>query len=103
MAMAEEDVRARVDNLESKVTEIDGRVTTLETKFEVLMTKLDMFIADSRETRARQDADMREMREDMKTLNQRIDSTMSSIHNLTIAAMAGIGAIAIAVVISLFR
>ena len=97
-------------DLETRIDRVEGRVSTLEVTVEKLSQKVDDYIAESRAARAKTDeelkemrADMKEMRSDMKNLNQRIDNTLTSIHNLTIAAMAGIGAIAVAVVIALFK
>jgi tetrahydromethanopterin S-methyltransferase subunit G len=61
------------------------------------------YIAESRADRVEMKAEMRAINQRMDAMNQRMDNTLASIHNLTTAAMAGIGAIAVAVVISLFK
>ncbi len=101
-------------NIKKKVDNLENRVTTLEQQVNSVLTKLDMFIAESREARKRQDDDMREMREkhdsdmremrkDMKEMQVRfyekmdnmdtkIDGIGNHVRNITIAAMVGIGA-----------
>lgn len=88
----------------------EERINALDNRVDVLSQKVDDFIAESRAARAKTDEELKEMRADMRTMNQRMDAmnqrmdnTLASIHNLTMAAMAGIGAIAVAVIISLFK
>ncbi len=88
------DVETRVDKLETKVT-------TLEQQVSNVMTKLDMFIAESREARQRQDADMREFREkhdaDMREMRQSIDGMGKHVRNMSIVTIIGIAAMVVAV------
>ena len=96
------------------MAELEMRVTTLEQQVNSVLTKLDMFIAESREMRQRQDADIRELRQrqdaaqakhdaDMKEMQRNIYAKMDNmdvkiegignhVRNITIAAMVGIGA-----------
>ena len=96
------------------MAELEMRVTTLEQQVNSVLTKLDMFIAESREMRQRQDADIRELRQrqdaaqakhdaDMKKMQRNIYAKMDNmdakiegignhVRNITIAAMVGIGA-----------
>ena len=63
------------------MAEIETRVTTLEQQVSNVMTKLDMFIAESREARQRQDADIREAREkheaDMREIRERQEAAQA--------------------------
>ena len=88
------DIETRVDNLETKVT-------TLEQQVSNVMTKLDMFIAESREARQRQDNDMREFRQkhdaDMKEMRQSLDGMGKHVRNMSIVTIIGIAAMVVAV------
>ena len=60
------------------MAELETRVTTLERDIDKVIAKLDMFIAESRETRQRQDAEIRELRQrqdaEIRELRQRQDA-----------------------------
>ena len=82
---------------------LEKRVTSLERQVSNVVTKLDMFIEESRSARQRQDADIREIRQDMKDMQTRfyekmdkmdtkIDNIGNHVRNITVAAMVGIGA-----------
>ena len=101
------------------MAELETRVTTLEQQVNIVMTKLDMFIAESREARQRQDADIRELRQrqdaaqakhdaDMKEMQKnlyakmdnmdaKIESMGQHVRNMSIAAIVGIAALVVAV------
>jgi flagellar motility protein MotE (MotC chaperone) len=108
------------------MADIETRVTTLEQQVNSVLTKLDMFIAESREARQRQDAeirelrhrqdaaqvkhdeDIREMRQDMKDMQARIDAKFDSmdskidgmgkhVRNMSIVTIIGIAAMVVAV------
>ena len=70
----------------------EDRINSLDRRVDVLSQKIDDYIAESRAARAKTDEELKEMRAEMKTLNQRMDSTLKNIQNLTVAAMVGIGA-----------
>ena len=70
-------------DLESRVENLEGRCTSLEIAVEKVSQKVDLFIEESRESRNRQDADMREIR-------QSIDGMGKHVRNLTMTAMGGI-------------
>ena len=74
---------------ENRLNKLENKTATLETRFEVLMTKLDMFITETRENRARQDEEMRQLRNKM-------DSTVTGMF-ITVAI--GITAMVIAVLL----
>ena len=79
-------------DLETRVDKLETRVSSIEVTVEKLSQKVDDYIAESRAARAKTDEELKEMRSDMKALNQRMDDTIGQIRNLTIAAMVGIGA-----------
>ena len=87
---------------------IKTRVTTLERDVDKVIAKLDMFITESREARQRQDAEIREIRQDMKDMQNRfytkmdnmdakIDNMGHHVRNMTVATIIGIAAIVVAV------
>ena len=88
-------------DIEPRVEKLEMKVTTLEQQVSNVMTKLDMFIAESREARARQDADMREFREkhdaDMREMRQSIDGMGKHVRNMSIVTIIGIAAMVVAV------
>ncbi len=106
------DIETRVDNLETKVTTLEQQVSTV-------LAKLDMFIAESRAARQKQDADMREIRErqevaqakhdadirvalekhdtDMREMRQSIDGMGKHVRNMSIVTIIGIAAMVVAV------
>ena len=76
-------------------------------RIDSVMVKLDSFIEESRAARTRQDAEMRELRQDMKNMDVKIDGIGKHVQNLIVAAIigigaavAGIGAIAVTVIYS---
>lgn len=75
---------------EERVDKLETRFTTLEQQFAATMAKVDSLAEEAKQ-----------QREDIRILNAKIDSKFDSlsnqIHNLTIAAVVGFGAIAIAV------
>ena len=103
----------------------EERLNSLEQQVSAVTAKIDTFIGEMRdrdnrrsadivELRQKHDADIEELRQkhdaDIKELNTKIDSKFDSlsnqIHNLTIAAVVGFGAIALAVgglVVSLLK
>ncbi|MBR3050791.1 MAG: hypothetical protein IKI08_07165 [Selenomonadaceae bacterium] len=98
---------------------IKTRVTTLERDIDKVIAKLDMFITESRESRKRQDAEFRELRQkqenaqakhdaDMKemqkniyakmdNMDMKIDSMGQHVRNMTIATAIGYAAMVVAV------
>ena len=79
-------------NLKKKVDNLENRVTTLEQQVSNVATKLDMFIEESRAAREKQDADMREIR-------QNIDGMGKHVRNMSIVTIIGVATIVIAVLL----
>ena len=84
-------------------SEVQMKLALQDAKFELFMHELQQQREDIRQAQAKHDADI-------KDLNARIDSKFDSlsnqIHNLTIAAVVGFGALALAVgglVVSLLK
>lgn len=83
------------------VAELETRVTSLEQQVGKVITKLDMFIEESREARTRQDADIREIRQEMrdmqKNMDNKIDGMGKHVRNMSIVTIIGIAAMVVAV------
>ena len=83
------------------MADIEMRVTTLERDIDKVITKLDMFIEESREARARQDADIREMRQEMKDMQRNMDAKIDGmgkhVRNMSVVTIIGIAAMVFAV------
>lgn len=86
---------------EERIDKLETRFSTLEQQVATVAAKVDMIIEESQQQRE----DIRRAREkhdeDIKEMNAKIDSKFdglsNQIHNLTIAAVVGFGAIAVAV------
>ena len=77
-------------NLDERVTNLEKQVAVVATKVDNLVQELRDFKNEVRADRARQDADMREIRAS-------IDGMGKHVRNLAITSMAAIGGMAIAV------
>ena len=84
---------------EERIDKLETKFSTLEQQFATTMAKVDSLAEEAKQ-----------QREDIRLLNTRIDSKFdvlsNQIHNLTIAAVVGFGAIALAVgglVVSLLK
>lgn len=88
-------------DLETRVDKLENRVTSLEQQVSNVATKMDMFIEESRAARERQDADIRELRQDMKNMQQNLDSKIDGmgkhVRNMSIVTIIGIAAMVVAV------
>lgn len=75
---------------EERVDKLEIRFSTLEQQFATTMAKVDSLAEEAKQ-----------QREDIRLLNARIDSKFDSlsnqIHNLTVAAVVGFGALALAI------
>ena len=58
----------------------EERINALDRRVDVLSQKIDDYIAESRAARAKTDEELKEMRAEMKTLNQRMDSTLKNFN-----------------------
>lgn len=84
---------------EKRINNIDSRVSNLETKFEIYMQRQNEMAADIRELRQ----DFKDMQKtfDAKIdkLDAKIDSIGKHVQNLSIAAIAGVGGMFVAIVV----
>ncbi len=82
---------------EKRINNIDSRVSNLETKFEVYMQRQNEMATDIRELRQ----DMKDMqtRFDAKIdkLDAKIDGMVKHVQTLSVAAVAGVGGMFVAV------
>ena len=87
--------------IEPRVEKLENRVTSLEQQVSNVIAKLDMFIAESREARQRQDADIREIRQEMKDMQKNMDAKIDGmgkhVRNMSIVTIIGIAAMVVAV------
>ena len=76
---------------EEKFEKLETRFSTLEQQFAITMAKVDSLAEEAKQ-----------QREDIRRLNEKIDAKfdtlVNQIHNLTVAAFVGFGAIAVAIV-----
>lgn len=83
-------IEERVDKMETRFTTLEQQVATVAAKVDMLVEESQQQREDRRAEQARHDADMKEMREDIK-------GTLRHIQGLTVASMVGIMAIAVGV------
>lgn len=91
---SELEVKAMTE-LENRVSALERQQTGFEVKFEMYMQRMDKQLErieeHQRQFEDRHDADMREIRSELRSIGKHVQ-------NLTITAMASMGAIGIAVV-----
>lgn len=83
--------------------EMQTKLAIQDAKFAIFMEELKQQREDIRQAQARHDADIRDLN---ARIDSKFDSLSNQIHNLTIAAVVGFGAIALAVgglVVSLLK
>ena len=74
-------------NLDARVSSLERQVTVIATKVDNLIRELQDFKAEMRADRARQDEDMREIRQSLN----------NNIRNMFITVIIGVGAMVVAV------
>ena len=74
-------------NLDERVTSLERQVAVIATKVDNLIRELQDFKAEMRADRARQDEDMREIRQSLN----------NNIRNMFITVIIGVGAMVVAV------
>ena len=98
-----------MENLENRINTLERQQTGLEVKFEMYMQKLDrqmerldkqMERLESRQNRfeEKHEEDKKELRQEFRGIYQKLDEIGRHSQNIAIAAIAGIGAISVAVV-----
>ena len=74
-------------NLDERVTSLEKQMAVVAANVDALIQELNEFINELHESRARQDADMREIREGLN----------NNVRNMFITVIIGIGAMVVAV------
>ena len=85
--------------VEQRVERVERWQQESEKRFEADIAKMDMYIEKTDETIKQQREDMRHMNEKIDRLSDKIDGIGRSVQNLSIAAMAGIGAMAVSIIV----
>ena len=87
--------------LQRQIDAQNARIDTVLAKVDALINESNQQREDMRRLQDRQDEERRKHDTDMKALDRKIDSKFDAlsnqIHNLTIAAVVGFGALALAV------
>ena len=74
-------------NINERVTDLEKQVAVIVTKVDALSDKIDFVVNEMHASRARQDADMREIREGLN----------SNVRNMFITVVIAVGAMVVAV------
>ncbi len=74
-------------NLDERVTSLEKQVAVVATKVDALSDKIDLVVSEMQSSRARQDEDMREIRQSLN----------SNVRNMFITVIIGVGAMVVAV------
>ncbi len=74
-------------NINERVTSLERQVAVVATKVDALSDKIDLIVSEMQTSRARQDADMREIREGLN----------SNVRNMFITVVIAVGAMVVAV------
>lgn len=83
----------------------EKRLNVVENKVTAIETKIDMFIGEMRQQNQMRAEEIREIRESISGMGNRIDDMGKHVRNLTVAAMVGMGTMTIAgiaIAISIF-
>ena len=74
-------------NLDERVTSLEKQMAVVMTKVDALSDKIDLVVSEMQASRARQDADMREIREGLN----------NNMRNMFITVVIAVGAMVVAV------
>ncbi|MBQ6005868.1 MAG: hypothetical protein IJL14_06445 [Selenomonadaceae bacterium] len=74
----------------------EKRLNVVENKVTAIETKIDMFIGEMRQQNQMRAEEIREIRESISGMGNRIDDMGKHVRNLTVAAMVGMGTMTIA-------
>ena len=74
-------------NLDARVTSLEKQVAVVATKVDALSDKIDLVVTEMQANRARQDEDMREIRQSLN----------SNVRNMFVTVIIGVGAMVVAV------
>ena len=88
-------------------TEVQTKLALQDAKFNMFMQEMrdrdNQRAEEIRELRQKQEADMKEIRSSISTVQNRIEDMGKHIRNLAITSMAAIGAMVVTVIISLLK
>ena len=91
-----------MSELESRVNALERQQSNFDTKFEMYMQRMDrqMERLESRQNKFEEkyEADKRELRQEFRGIYQKLDEIGRHTQNLTLTAMASMGALAVAVI-----
>ena len=85
------------------MTEQEKINAEVQTKLALQDAKFNMFMEEMRERDNQRVADMREIRTSLSNMQNRIDDMGKHVRNMALTAIGAIGAIAITVIVSLFK
>ncbi|MBD3878407.1 MAG: hypothetical protein SR1Q5_01795 [Quinella sp. 1Q5] len=95
------DLEMKVDRLDGRVSSLEQRVTETTTNVNNLIAELRDFKNEMRQQNQMRAEEIREIRQDMKTmqanLDAKIDNMGKHVRNLSVATMAAVGGMFIAV------
>ena len=74
----------------------EKRLNVVENKVTAIETKIDMIIGEMRQQNQMRAEEIREIRESISGMGNRIDDMGKHVRNLTVAAMVGMGTMTIA-------
>ena len=74
-------------NLDERVTSLEKQVAIIATKVDALSDKIDLVVSEMQANRARQDEDMREIRQSLN----------NNVRNMFVTVIIGVGAMVVAV------
>ena len=88
-------------------TEVQTKLALQDAKFNMFMQEMrdrdNQRAEEIRELRQKQEADMKEIRSSISTVQNRIEDMGKHVRNLAITSMAAIGAMVVTVIISLLK
>ncbi len=85
------------------MTEQEKINAEVQTKLALQDAKFNMFMQEMRDRDNQRAEDMREIRTSISNMQNRIDDMGKHVRNLSVTAMAAIGAMVVTVIISLLR
>ena len=95
------DLEIKVDRLDGRVSSLEQRVTETTTNVNNLIAELRDFKNEMRQQNQMRTEEIREIRQDMKTMQANMDAKIDNIgnhvRNLSVATMAAVGGMFIAV------
>ena len=82
--------------LESRVRTVENKVVSIETKFDMFMDEMRDFKTEMRQQNQMRAEEIREIRNSVNGIQNRIDDMGKHVRNLTVTAMVGMATMTIA-------